>query len=279
MRETNALVEKPGAWIDLALTLPIFLAYHAGVVFLKIQNATDVVTPELVALSEGNRGVYLLITAAIGTVFAGIFAWLGRGQAFRTSKFLQVIAEGALYAVLMRLAGSYAVSKLFAASIAALPGPAAAGSALADNGRLAGAITSMGAGFYEELTFRVVLFGLGGKLLVSLFARQEFQAVRAGGPAFAAGRGHSLRVDARGRGDFQRRALHRGARRQVSLDLIHLPHGDRRGAHAHLPHARLFHRSVGPRALRHLGARLLIAGQREGTGEGDQHADGRRHVR
>jgi len=182
MRETNALVEKPGAWIDLALTLPIFLAYHAGVVFLKIQNATDVVTPELVALSEGNRGVYLLITAAIGTVFAGIFAWLGRGQAFRTSKFLQVIAEGALYAVLMRLAGSYAVSKLFAASIAALPGPAAAGSALADNGRLAGAITSMGAGFYEELTFRVVLFGLGGKLLVSLFARQEFQAVRTGGP-------------------------------------------------------------------------------------------------
>src|SRR5437899_1193372 len=135
-RETQALVEKPGAWIDLALTLPVFLAYHAGVVFLKIQNATDVVTPELVALAEGNRAVYLLITAAIGVVFAGVFAWLGRGEAFRTSKFVQVIAEGVLYAVIMRIAGSYVVTKLFAAS---LSGPASPAASLLDDKRLSGA--------------------------------------------------------------------------------------------------------------------------------------------
>ncbi len=178
-RETQALVEKPGAWIDLALTLPVFLAYHAGVVFLKIQNATDLVTPELVALAEGNRSVYLLITASIGVVFAGVFAWLGRGEAFRTSKFVQVIAEGILYAVIMRIAGSYVVTKLFAAS---LSGPASPGASFLDDKRLSGAITSLGAGFYEELTFRVLLFGLGGKLLVSLFAKQDFQAMKQHGP-------------------------------------------------------------------------------------------------
>ena len=32
---------------------------------------------------------------------------------------------------------------------------------------------SIGAGFYEELTFRVVLFGLGAKLLVWLVAQQK----------------------------------------------------------------------------------------------------------
>ncbi|WP_394834121.1 CPBP family glutamic-type intramembrane protease [Pendulispora rubella] len=166
----QAFVEKPGAWIDLALTLPLFLAYHAGVVFLKIQNATDVVTPTLVQLAEGNRGVYLLMTASIGVVFAGIFAWLGRGQAFRTSKFAQVIVEGALYAIMMRVAGSYVVSNMFAPQ-ASLFGP------LFEDKRFVGMITSMGAGFYEELAFRVVLFGLGAKVLVSLFAKQNVQVM------------------------------------------------------------------------------------------------------
>ncbi|WP_394844625.1 CPBP family glutamic-type intramembrane protease [Pendulispora brunnea] len=172
-RDARALTEKPGAWIDLALTLPLFLAYHAGVVFLKIQNATDVVTPALVQLAEGNRAVYLLITASIGVVFAGIFGWLGRGQAFRSSKFAQVIVEGAFYAIVMRVAGSYVVSNLFAPSQAAasLFGP------LTEDKRFVGMITSMGAGFYEELAFRVVLFGLGAKVLVSVFAKQNVQVM------------------------------------------------------------------------------------------------------
>lgn len=169
--EANALIEKPGAWIDLALTLPLFLAYHAGVVFMTTQNATDPVTPALVQLAEGNRAVYLLITASIGVVFAGVFAWLGRGEAFRASKFVQVIAEGALYAVVMRAAGSYVVTQLVAGSMFSL----------ADNKALGGAISSLGAGFYEELAFRVILFGVGAKLWVSLFAQQKFNAVKSGG--------------------------------------------------------------------------------------------------
>ena len=52
-----------GARVDLALTLPIFLAYHLGVVFLNIRNASDVVTGVLMQVAEGNKGVYLLIKA------------------------------------------------------------------------------------------------------------------------------------------------------------------------------------------------------------------------
>ena len=33
-----------GPLTDLALTLPIFLAYHLGVVFLPVRNAADMVT-------------------------------------------------------------------------------------------------------------------------------------------------------------------------------------------------------------------------------------------
>jgi hypothetical protein len=34
---------------------------------------------------------------------------------------------------------------------------------------------SLGAGFYEELTFRVLLFGLGAKVLVKIFGHEQMQ--------------------------------------------------------------------------------------------------------
>jgi hypothetical protein len=156
--------DKSGAWVDLALTLPIFLAYHLGVVFLNVKNASDLVTTPLLQLANGSRPAYLGLTASIGLIFAGVFAFAGRGRAFRTSKFLQIAFEGFAYAAAMRFGAAYIVGRL---SI----GP------LSHVDPVTGTIMSMGAGFYEELAFRVVLFGLGAKLLVFLFARQKLGLV------------------------------------------------------------------------------------------------------
>jgi hypothetical protein len=158
----DRLRDRAGAWVDLGLTLPIFLVYQVAVVFLGVQNATDMVTGTLLRVSEGNRTTYLLATFAIGVIFAGAFALLGRGQAFRPSKFFQIAIEGVVYAVLMRLVAGYVVGSVFA-------GPPS----IADQGRFVGFVMSLGAGFYEELTFRVILFGLGAKLLVFLFTKQR----------------------------------------------------------------------------------------------------------
>lgn len=157
---TDRLRDRPGAWVDLGLTLPIFLLYHLAVVFLGVQNATDPVTGTLLRLSEGDRSKYLLATLAIGVVFAGTFALLGRGQAFRPRKFVQIALEGVLYAVVMRVVAGMVVGRLFAGKIV-------------EESRFVGFVMSLGAGFYEELTFRVILFGLGAKLLVSLFGHQR----------------------------------------------------------------------------------------------------------
>ncbi|MDB4943762.1 MAG: amino terminal protease family [Labilithrix sp.] len=166
----DRLRDRPGAWVDLGLTLPIFLVYQVAVVFLGVQNATDMVTGQLLRLSDGDRTTYLAATLAIGVLFAGCFALLGRGQAFRPSKFFQIAVEGVVYAVLMRIAAGYAVGTVFAGGIK-------------DEGRFVGFIMSLGAGFYEELAFRVVLFGLGAKILVWLFAHQkvDLTGTKAGG--------------------------------------------------------------------------------------------------
>jgi hypothetical protein len=167
----GALRDKPGAWVDLGLTLPIFVAYHAGVIFLRVQNATDPITGPLLRVSEGNRAVYLLITASIGVVFAGVFGLVGRGQAFRPRKFVQIALEGVIYAVLMRLGAAYVVGRLFAAVGSGGPSP------VAHANPFVGLVMSLGAGFYEELAFRVLLFGLGAKVLVWLFTHQPYGVV------------------------------------------------------------------------------------------------------
>ena len=166
----DTLAAKPGAWAELALTLPIFLVYQLGVVFLNVRNATDLVTARLLEVSQGDRVVYLGMTLAVGIVLFGIFAVLGRGQALQPRKVAQIVVEGAAYAIAMSAATSWIVGKLFAASP---PG------ALVSEGPFAGLVMSLGAGFYEELAFRAVLFGLGAKLLVSLFTRQRVGLVDA----------------------------------------------------------------------------------------------------
>src|SRR5580692_7188006 len=106
------LAEKPGAWVDLALTLPIFVGYHLGVVFLRVKNASDPITGPLLSLANGSRTTYLGMTFSVGVVFAGVFALLGRGQAFRLGKFIQIAAEGAVYALVMRLGADFVVGRL-----------------------------------------------------------------------------------------------------------------------------------------------------------------------
>jgi hypothetical protein len=166
--DPQALSAKPGAWAELALTLPVFLAYQLGVVFLHVRNATDLVTGQLLRISGGDLGTYLALTVGIGLVFFAVFAVLGRGQALNARKIGQIVVEGAAYAIAMSTATSWVVGKLFAG-----------GSAAAEGGPAAGLIMSLGAGFYEELAFRAVLFGLGAKLLVWLFAHQRVGLVGA----------------------------------------------------------------------------------------------------
>ncbi len=153
-----AFGSRSGARVDLALTLPVFLAYHLGVVFLKVKNASDPVTGPLLQLASGSRGAYLGLTLSIGLLFGAGFALVGRGDTFRVEKFVQIAIEGVVYALGMRLAADYVVGKLAIVSASSLANP----------DPLTGIVMSLGAGFYEELVFRVLLFGAGSAALVWL---------------------------------------------------------------------------------------------------------------
>lgn len=152
----EAALPPSGPWTDLALTLPIFCGYHVAVVFLDIRNAADVVTREFLALAHQNVWQYWLLTLAIGVVYVGVLALAGRGHHLRTSRFVGIAVEGVIYAVAMRLAASWVIGELQLARGGGI------------EGRWAGFVMSLGAGFYEEVLFRVGLYGLGAKLVTTL---------------------------------------------------------------------------------------------------------------
>lgn len=138
-------------WTDLGLTLPVFVGYHLGVVFFPIRNAADMVTRELVALADHSLMAYGALTLALGGLFVSVLMMLGRGHALRWERFVLVAFEGIAYAIVMRVVAGYVVGRLLL-----MPAPASAAESL---------VMALGAGFYEELAFRVGLFGLGAKLL------------------------------------------------------------------------------------------------------------------
>ncbi|HLM71793.1 MAG TPA: CPBP family glutamic-type intramembrane protease [Polyangiaceae bacterium] len=161
-KEAQELAKKSDAWTDLALTLPIFLVYHLGVVLLPVRNAADPVTAELRALANQSLPLYAGLTLAVGVAFIAVLATLGRREALSGKRFALIAVEGALYAFLMRFAGSYVVGSLRLG-----PAPVVGENFTA----FSGLIMSLGAGFYEEIAFRVGLFGLGALLLKATFGK------------------------------------------------------------------------------------------------------------
>lgn len=146
---------RDNAWTDLALTLPIFLLYHLGVAFLPMRNAADLVTSQLVELAERSLVMYLMLTITVGAVVVVLFLALGQKRALRWQRFAMIALEGVVYAIAMRIVAAYVVGalRLDAGMVPRL-------------GLTSGMVMSFGAGFYEELFFRVGLFGLFGRLAI-----------------------------------------------------------------------------------------------------------------
>src|SRR6516162_5018651 len=110
--ENDELLARSDPWTDLGLTLPIFVVYHLGVIFLPVRNAADPVTAELRALAKHSLPAYAALTLAIGAAFVAVLWTAGRRQALDPKRFALIGFEGALYACLMRLAGAYVVGSL-----------------------------------------------------------------------------------------------------------------------------------------------------------------------
>lgn len=181
-----------GGLVDVFLTAPIFVVYHLGVVFLNVRNGLDPITDTLLSVLHRSLPAYLGVTLLVAALLYAAFRWTKIGGKVTAWAFLLRIGESAVYAFLMATAARAAVAHTLAATraLSASHTLAAAGGGIDP---LSAVILSSGAGFYEELAFRVILFGglawgvhkiaksTGGKILgevgVAFFAAACFSAI------------------------------------------------------------------------------------------------------
>lgn len=137
---------------DLLLTAPVFLVYHLGVVFLSVRNGFDPITDVLLLALHRSLGLYLGITFGLAAILVVAVRWFGLTRSFRPARLAMRLGEALVYAVVMALVARHVAAFTLGPRMES-PGPVAA------------VVLSFGAGFYEEIAFRVILFGGGAWLI------------------------------------------------------------------------------------------------------------------
>jgi membrane protease YdiL (CAAX protease family) len=139
---------------SLVLTVPVFLLYHLGILFIQLRNGVDLVTELTLELLERSVLAYVGVTLVIA---AGLFAagWLLRKKGkIKPAQLPPVLLESTVLAVIMMFTVGWATHQLLPGQTGGEP-----------MGPLEKIVMAAGAGFHEELVFRVGLFAGGAWLL------------------------------------------------------------------------------------------------------------------
>lgn len=139
---------------SLVLTIPVFLVYHLGILVVDLRNGADFVTGTVVSLLHTSLVGYVSLTLAVALALFAAGSRLRRGHEIDRRALSGVVVESTLWAGLMMIVVGGIVARVFHAQIGGLV-----------LGPLARVVMAAGAGFHEELFFRVVLFGGGAWLL------------------------------------------------------------------------------------------------------------------
>jgi hypothetical protein len=159
---------KPDPLTSLVLTLPVFLIYHLGILLIDMRNGVDWVTVLTFRLLDASVPAYVGVTLGLAVLLAGALWLLRRRGAVKPRELLPVLGESFVWAVVMLFSVGAAVRNLTPGLQVVLDAPGSTGSAL---GPLEKVVMAAGAGFHEEVAFRVLLFSGGARALVSLGAR------------------------------------------------------------------------------------------------------------
>jgi CAAX prenyl protease-like protein len=134
----------------LVLAAPVFLLYHLGLLVSPLAaNGADPVTRGMGYLAGLSTLVYLIVMAALICGYVILVRYLSRKKKFNARRFPLVLGEGLLYALVMGPLTNLLLQKVHVL-----------GDAIVRMGPIDRIVASAGAGFYEELIFRLAGIGL-----------------------------------------------------------------------------------------------------------------------
>jgi hypothetical protein len=147
---------KPDPLTSVVLTAPVFVTYHLGILLIDKRNGVDWVTELTLRLLHSSVSAYIALTLALaGALSCAVFVLRKSGKV-RPTALMPIVAESGLWALLMLMSVGWAIARM-APSLDALGAPGL--------DPIEKVVMAAGAGFHEELMFRVVMLS-GGALLL-----------------------------------------------------------------------------------------------------------------
>jgi hypothetical protein len=158
---------------SIVLVFPLLLLYQIGVVLIyPLINGADFLTRFLFQNVGLSRSAYLAYTALVALVFAVAVLVLRRRQQVHLARFVPVLLESAIYALTM---GSLIV--LVMTRVFGINPRLAAGALIGEQGLVGRVVMSLGAGFWEETTFRLGILGAVAALCERVIGMRHFFAL------------------------------------------------------------------------------------------------------
>jgi membrane protease YdiL (CAAX protease family) len=145
-------LQKSNLLTSLVLVLPLLVFYEIGVLASDRMNGADFITGTLIRLV----GITGLVWVQVGiiAIVIGLAVYLRKKEEFRVSQIIPVLIESGIYAITM---GTLIVFVMV--DLMGIDPRLAAGSPLDSLGPFQKLVMSVGAGFHEELVFRLLIMG------------------------------------------------------------------------------------------------------------------------
>jgi membrane protease YdiL (CAAX protease family) len=131
------------------LVFPLFLVYQIGILGGRGQNGVDLLTRQLVAVAARDLSNYLGVLVIALVAYAAVLVLLSKRGRFDPRVFGPMLLESSLYALTMGSIIVFVMQRF----VGVLPG-LSVGTGVGD-----AVVISAGAGFHEELVFRVLIMG------------------------------------------------------------------------------------------------------------------------
>lgn len=164
----------------LLLTTPVFLLYHLGILAIDLRNGVDLVSVLTFELLQRSLIAYVAVTLGYAAAIAIAAYVLRKRGTIKPAELLPVLGESVVLAIVMLFTVGWATQQLFDWQSGPPP-----------MNPFEKIVMAAGAGFHEELVFRVVLFAgsawvlhkaaripeLGAGLIAALFSSVIFSAI------------------------------------------------------------------------------------------------------
>jgi hypothetical protein len=146
---------------SLVMVFPLFLIYQVGVLLTyPLINGADFLTRFLFQNLGLSRSAYLGYSALVAALFGLAVLILRRRQSLNLAMFIPILLESAIFAATMGSAIVLVMTRAFGISPTLFVGLAQRGG-LQEQGLITRMVMSIGAGVWEETTFRLgILMGV-----------------------------------------------------------------------------------------------------------------------